>query len=56
MQASSDWFVLTESRYLKTLSPILYGYNGIHMGYGLKVVPREASGKWPPNRDLEWLR
>lgn len=51
-----DRFGNTESRYLTTLFPILYGYNGIHIGYGLKVVPREASGKWPPNRDLEWLR
>lgn len=46
----------TECRYLKILHPILYGYNGVHIGYGLKVVPREASAKWPPDKDLEWLR
>ena len=51
-----DRFGNIESRYLKVLSPILYRYNGMHLGYGLKIVPKEAIGKWPPDEDLTWIR
>lgn len=51
-----DRFGNTECRYLKILSGILYRYNGRHMGHGLKIVPREAAGNWPPSEDLRWLR
>jgi hypothetical protein len=51
-----DRFGNTEARYLKILSPILYGHDGRHLGYGLKIVPRETFGNWPVHKDLEWLR
>ncbi|MCY2929073.1 MAG: DUF3800 domain-containing protein [Planctomycetota bacterium] len=51
----TDAFGNTEPRYLTTMSPILYRHQGMAHGYGLKLLPREASINLKDHAALQWL-
>ena len=50
-----DNFGNTEPRYLNMISPVLYRNQTIVQGYGLKIVPREASQILQTTDSLKWL-
>ncbi len=50
-----DKFGNTEPRYLRTIIPILYRHNNRCKGYGLKIVPREATANLRNDENLRWL-
>jgi hypothetical protein len=50
-----DKFGNTEPRYVQTMTPVLYRDNKNLMGYGLKIVPREALSKIEGEEPLKWL-
>lgn len=50
-----DIYGNTEPRYIETLLPIHYRYDSKVMGYGLKIVPREAITNLAKENYLEWL-
>ncbi len=46
----------TEPKYLQILSPILYRHLKIVGGYGLKIMPREATVNLQGENTLKWLK
>lgn len=50
-----DKFGNTESRYMKTLEPVLYRHERTINGYGIKIVPREAMPILMTKDSLKWL-
>jgi hypothetical protein len=50
----SQWG-FNEPRYASMLAPAVYGRKGIHMGYGVKIWPREAM-QLLTDEDYAWLR
>ena len=52
----STRYGFTEDRYVKMLKPIIYHRRGRHLGYGLKLWPREVEGMVKSEGNLEWIR
>ena len=50
-----DKFGNTEPRYAKTLLPVLYRHENNCVGYGLKIVPREAMTNLGDDENLKWI-
>ena len=50
-----DEYGNSEPRYLKTLMPLFYRNRGSILGYGLKIVPRDAPVKLAGQANLVWL-
>ena len=51
-----DRYCNTEPRYLNALMPLLYRNRGSVLGYGLKIVPKDAPVQLAGQESLVWLK
>ena len=54
VQTSRLGFV--EDRYARMLRPVVYHHRGTHLGYGVKLWPRECDGLLDTDTALAWVR
>jgi len=50
-----DRYGNTEPRYFQTMAPLLYRHRGTLLGYGFKLLPKDAAANLKNETSLQWI-